>query len=401
MSLHRLRRLGECCGLLLATLLAGCPGDDGAASGSVAGALTVYVEAYCDALFHCAIADDDQMAQRFGLRDEATCRRVLTRYMQSDASDDVRRWRAMEAAGMLVVDGSNYEACRELGRSCNPFLSQCLDMLEGNVALGAACTRSEACAGDAYCVFDDEADGASEQCGYVGTCKARVAMGEPCGLSDECQTGVAGYRMCDHAGPENRCVDVKLEVARAGEPCGEAIQGDVRRLVTCEKGLWCDGATGEVGAGLPGACRSPLKLGAACDDHDDVCEGTAFCMSEGTESLCKKFTLLHAGEPCNVPGALALCDVFGGFTCGASNVCVALGDGSAGSRCDSTDFGELVPCQPGLRCFEESSSCERLYDLGEGCESDAECESDYCDPLRRKCEADRCEDGAPKQITSG
>jgi len=389
-----------CGGLLVASLVAGCPGD-GDGSGSLTGALTVYAEAYCDALFHCAITgSDDRIAQRIAFQDEATCRRVATRFMRTDASEEVRHWRAMEAAGTLVVDGSKVEACREVGRSCGSFLNKCFDMFDGTVTPGGACAESDECAGDAHCVFD----AAGEQCSGGGTCKARAAIGEACSSAEDCQADATGARECAHDGLQSRCLGVEHEVAGAGEPCGKVYQADVERLVTCSAGLWCDTPpASEVGDGLRGTCKAPLKLGAACDAYDAACEGNALCAPDGAGMRCKEVTLLHAGQACNVPDALALCDVYGGFTCDASNVCVALGDGSAGSRCDSTDFGELLPCNPGLRCVEESGTCESRHELGHSCEYDFECVSYHCGALTQKCEAeaDACDDSDAARVPSG
>jgi len=129
------------------------------------------------------------------------------------------------------------QRCRRIGLECAP------------APAGSMCTFLMVCADDAYC---DRMDNF--------TCKARHALGQLCGSSDECLRGLVCSAQACTTPPS---VD---------QPC---LDGSV-----CASGLWCDSMAS------PATCRARLADGQPCDRDTEClsnnCNGTSCQPPYGT-----------------------------------------------------------------------------------------------------------------------
>jgi hypothetical protein len=121
-------------------------------------------------------------------------------------------------------------------------------------------------------------------------------------------------------------------------------------------------------------------VGADCDDGSDVCTRGAICAGQPGERTCRRVDLRSVDDSCGGPGddEVALCDVFSGATCGDSGQCVAIGDGSTGARCESSDWGNYIGCDTGLYCDRATHTCRPRAYGDEACAYDEACESGRC-----------------------
>jgi hypothetical protein len=362
---------GLLCSLCLALCFAGCPTQGGQASAAqtVTQAWQLFGDAACYQMFHCHMSDDDLLGLAAAFQNEENCMRILARYFESDSVAEFRLFRQLESANALRVDATELERCVNLARSCSPLFDQCKDVFEGLTSLGESCARSEQCAGNGYCA------GASDDC--EGICTARVPIGASCDSEEQCSAGSAGVSYCSDDGDRSICIDVTERRARRGEVCGNMIEAG-GGLITCEADSWCDISSRAERVSM-GTCKAPLPLGADCEDDDEVCVAGALCSGESPAMRCNSVALRQGGQPCKSPAEFGYCDVISGFTCGDGGECVALGDGSLGSRCDRTDLGDLVPCDDGLFCDPDSKTCEAPRLDGAACEGGYQCKTHSCD----------------------
>jgi hypothetical protein len=282
------------------------------------------------------------------------------------------------------VDSAAVQACLEASGECGPSGSDfaCPEVIEGTVPAGGPCRLREECEGDAYC---DLSTGACP-----GVCTPRHAVGMPCDSSDECSGGsVFGY--CDSNGEQPAVCAERVFTQARGE--GDACNLSGHDVALCPPGLFCDVPPDDTSDSTLGTCQRAIALGAACDDPDDVCVAGALCQGVDRVRTCQNVVRLELGDPCrardeNDPPSF--CDPFDGLTCGEA-VCEATGDGTAGSRCDTTDFGDLLPCDPGLYCDLDSDTCEPLRAAGAACDQDRSCVSGSCDQDTLTCRGEYCD----------
>jgi hypothetical protein len=73
------------------------------------------------------------------------------------------------------------------------------------------------------------------------------------------------------------------------------------------------------------------------------------------------------------------------------DTCVPTGDGGLGSVCDTTDFGDLVPCDAGLYCDGQLGTCQKKHRAGETCDQSASCDVGTCDSTSSTCRERYCD----------
>lgn len=336
-------------------------GTGGASSSTLTSLADQQANALCTALFGCTnLRKDSSMMEVLGT--ESHCVEVWSEIFarRPEYADLAGRI----DAGKVSIDSALQSECTSLRGSC--FFGQatsvaaCRDAFVGTVALGAACARSEECAGDAYC-----AAGTSAMC--PGICTARKAAGAPCTWEDECSAGT-GYPRCsvDAQNGGSHCVVAELVPNVAlGQDCSSTDTTEP----ACAPNLWC----GSVGTDLE-TCQAPIENGGACDNDFDVCLPGSFCMHPDTgPGTCQPLVITDtAGASCGWDVGVE-CDPFRGLAC-ENALCAAVLDGKAGSTC----LGELpTTCDPGLVCV--GGTCSALVADGLPCTNDVECVHGTCD----------------------
>ncbi|HWA73552.1 MAG TPA: hypothetical protein VG937_14500 [Polyangiaceae bacterium] len=329
-------------------------------------------QAFCQQLFRCASANDDDIGSKASLGTEQRCADMVSEIEKRDP-----RFLDLNeklASGVVRFVADKVPACLAEARSCsiasraNISFSgpACRAVFEGAVEPGGACQREEECAGDARCVVD-------QQC--PGQCKARAAAGEACDQRQDCDD-TKGHVECrfDSATGSSNCVPVAIAAAaEEGQPC-TLILNDSTSFVPCADGLWCDGDT--LNGASMGTCRARLADGAACDDDDDLCVDGDSCFDR---TSCKPLQVgRQPGDTCDTATG-SFCDPFARLSCVAGK-CQVMGDGKSGSACVSIDINALLDCEPDLRCArsDTGATCAPFLTAGATCEGDSECASGTC-----------------------
>jgi len=351
--------------------IAACPDDEG--SNQRALVEDRVSAAYCKHLRSCAQADFSESLVLTIARQApaAECQRLIKRVLVGRGGLD-----AGIEAGVLVADEDRVAACIEaVTTSCNPLPSPaCSDIVEGEVALGAACDSDAACAGDAYCAGADS--------GCPGVCTARQPRGGACDEAAACSQA-EGPSDCSYE--SETCVAIVYAVADEDAPCGEDITADRVTVTACADGLACSegGEPGEM------SCQRPIEDGGACSSDMSACELGSVCLPDGGERTCQKLTVAQAGEACNetdlAAGSFVPCDVAKGLGCIAGR-CEAAGDGSVGARCFGGQ-GLAGQCDVGNYCERASNTCQALLADGADCAQPDACQSGYCEPEVGECQS--------------
>ena len=288
--MNYMNRIGAC--LLVALMMAGCGGDDGA-SGPVspddlADAVT---SASCDRLVRCG-----------AFTSRAAC--------EAQLAPDFAQILQGIAAGRISYDGSKVATCLAAfeNASCDTTVEDvrvtpaiCDEALHGTVGGGGTCYIDLDCASDncdvpscgmACCAGACAAAVADAPigqpcanancvegsfCSETEVCTALLAAGATCGSDQECNYGLtcAANRCVAAANRGEACVDDSCQdlgdrcdgtncVARSGlnGPCSEGFAG----FFDCQSPLTCDQATL--------MCKEPPAVGAMCQFS---CAGNAFC----------------------------------------------------------------------------------------------------------------------------
>lgn len=221
-------------------------------------------------------------------------------------------------------------------------------------ALGETCGTSDGCATGLYCT--------EAHTGKIGTCQSRLALGAPCMASEDCQVG----GVCKTIPQDGTCY---LLVCDAAGVCQQgAASGSTCNPPTTD--CPADQLCALAGAGL-GECVPTPVVGDACDEL----RGVYPC---GPELGCQRLTIMCV-EP---PGVGEFCASF-----------------------------NPQPCAPGLVCRGEGE-CGNPVPLGGRCEYSGMCAlGSYCDLGDLVCRANRrigqsCVDGnecgeAPLTVHSG
>lgn len=375
------------------------PGAGGGSSlhpGTTTDYVTMVAQGFCAAIFHCVIPSDDVIAQRIEFGTEERCLSVALRGLSggTNASKQFTDLDRLVNAGAVHQDASALQRCMSaITQGCDPgaldSVADCRAIFSGTLAPGAACHRTEQCAGDAYC---DSATG-GDRCG--GTCTPRKAAGAPCSESNECSAANGGVGLCarDPAGSgQYVCVSGSGGAGAVGQG-GTCVYSGGLPSERCAAGLFCDRPLDSTGTRSPtGTCRPPIALGAACDSGDDPCVPGAYCFGRTGAKTCQTVTLSQELQSCaRSDTTFTYCDYFSGLTCDeTTEKCVRTGDGSLGARCDTTDAGDLIPCQSGLYCDGTLGTCQPVKHAGEACDTDSQCDVGRCDTASQKCLAYYC-----------
>jgi hypothetical protein len=351
-------------------------------AGTVREAVLARAEKQCELMFRCFAPWGDLLGLANGLRDEQSCKGVMRKAIRNDQPASFRSLLSLEGKGVVHVDGEQLAACLALAESCNPYFDAdagpCRNVFEGKVERGEPCNRTEECEGDAYC------DHSRSAC--PGICAPRLALGEECDFSDQCASPERGIAECATVDDRSVCVAITVSgQSRNARPCGRLGGADDYRVTQCQSGLWCDISQSDpLSTQLSGTCREPIELGEECDSGSDVCTLGATCAGQPGEKACQKVDLRSVDDDCGGGGddEVALCDVFAGATCGDDGQCVAIGDGSTGSRCERSDWGDYIGCDDGLYCDRDSNTCRPRAYGDEACAYNEACESGRCDSGR-------------------
>jgi hypothetical protein len=172
-------------------------------------------------LYRCpALYEEDGFSPSALYQDPERCLAAVERSAHPFIWDDLS---SVVSSGMVRYDAAAGRRCiDQLDSACLQLppnvdlldLDACGDVLEGDVADGGCCCRSEECAGDAYCAG--------------GVCQSRAAMGSACYSSDQCSTAL-GTSKCDVVDDVCRRIDFAPEAAE-GEACGLRRRGLRRAL---------------------------------------------------------------------------------------------------------------------------------------------------------------------------
>jgi len=222
---------------------------------------------YCEAIepFFC------EFYVRCGRMDVATAAACKDSFLESCNLVYEPRYVDLEAAELLELSVEGIAACRAhletvaCDQQIQELSGPCADMWIGQQPAGATCgldVESFVCAPDSECVLGLNLCGmcrpvvaigatctaGTDSCGPegfcdMGTCKARVRNGDPCGTMDRCMTGSS----CD---------------AGVCTPPSFVANG-----ATCDQRHRCPYLTACVG----GTCQSTAALGASCT-NDGACE---------------------------------------------------------------------------------------------------------------------------------
>ena len=221
----------------------------------------------------------------------------------------------------LCLDGIVALGCDVLSHS---LPDDCVDVLEGNVALDDECVISAECRGTAFCAGGD-------QC--PNHCATLLGEGDACSGDNQCGDDL----MCVNA----HCLRPSLK----GEPCN----GDSGK--TCRLGFNCAGATDtEVGDCVPNATIQVGAEGDVCEPGGALCMEGLSCVFDGNDAFhCERGVAsggaCHLGLPSQCPND-EYCDA---TEVTDSSECRKLpGDGTA---CALTTL-----CAPGLTCIVENDT---------------------------------------------
>lgn len=361
--------------LALAGLLSACSAEvEPAAADPFTGPLTAenfvvrVAAARCAADFTCRDALSAMSRSLFA--NEAECVTEARTQENTPIEDDLV---ALARASTVRFDAAEAQRCiDETARTCTDFgfsPSACKRAFRGRTPVGGTCWRHEECADDAWCDHERVA-GATANC--PGTCRARAALGAPCGPARCADTNTTGSAFC--FGRESpRCVDVQTgPSADEGQPCGMHERSNTLVVRTrCRDGFACIDRSGSFPRAVTtegtGICERLPRVGEACQALMPGCGDDAQCIG----GVCTRTSVQpRVGDPCDPDGVgPRYCSPVRYLTC-VNGTCQRLGDGSLGSRC--TRF-----CQRGLTCVDDV--CRPLGAPGETCRFGDQCASGSCD----------------------
>lgn len=370
---------------LTVSVLCACSGEEEAPTVATVDAFASQAHAVaCEALFRCGTASNEVAVTRALLGDAARCA-TLRAGVAPLGWGDLDELPATVRLGKARYDGAAAFRClARLRATCDvghPLAEMCPEVFAGTVAAGGVCQRHEDCAGGGWC-DRGQATGAMT---CPGMCRARAALGSPCEANEACSLGADGQRAeCfPDAMGTSRCIRVRTgATATEGMPCGHLVTSNGGLDVPCAAGLACVFASGS----LAGTCRAPQAAGAMCSETTACAPGSACAVT--TTMRCTAIQARRAaGERCSA-AAFELCDGNARLTC-RSGMCVALGDGAAGSTCAAAmgvPAGAL--CAAGLYCA--GSRCAARKADGQACMGDVECVSGACDRATSACAPRTC-----------
>lgn len=306
----------------------------------------VFAGAICGALRDCL--GESKLRE---LTHRESCGTAVTAELRAK---DFAHMDAAVSAGHVLYDPDHLSECVDGIRalSCDvlthTFPQPCVDVLDGNVAIGEPCTITAECEGAAFCSGADICP---------STCAALLAEGASCNGDDQCSDGLG-------------CIGGKCTAAsRAGEDCG-GTSGKV-----CALGFNCKGATDtDIGSCVTNAEIQVGDEGDACEPGGALCKDGLSCVFAGNGAFhCE--AAVASGEACHLglPGQCPneqYCDsteITAASTCrdlpGVDQPCV---------------LGAL--CQGGSVCIQDGDQrvCRAIADNGGGCADDVACRSGRC-----------------------
>lgn len=247
------------------------------------------------------------------------------------------------------------EQC-DASSTCDEKTSTCVARrVQGDPCLDSGgCVKSLYCR-SGRCVSFKEAGGSCvnrvDRCALgltcrEGACKPPAKEGEPCsGSPSACTAGL----ICRAGGCRLPGVE--------GEPCAR-LNEDLD-FAQCQTGLTCS---------AEGKCSAKLGAGTECN-RIDVCKGYCDGLFASGKGTCRD-AFPSAGEACGAEGECEFCAQCDGKT----KICLAVGIGAACMK-DSDCAGDE------LACDAASSRCAIKPVLGEACDPNVGCSSDfYCGP---------------------
>lgn len=335
---------------------------------------TEYTRAACSSLFLCPGSGDTATTQAL-FESPALC----VERVRSFAGTELDDLTAALRAGRIRLDGAVARRCLDyLTTHCaanDLDLSEfCAEALQGTVAAGGGCWRSQECVRGNFC---DHGDPAARMC--PGTCRAQLAPGSACTLARQCLASTGRTARCE----SGRCVDASSGPdAAENAQCGTIPAGtNAVSVVGCAMGLYCAALTNGVGT-----CRRVLTEGSPCTRADGCSPGLACVASVGTTTTtCRRVTVVDvAGGACDARGQTGFCNPLVGLRCGAAMTCERPGDGTMNARCQRGDL--FLSCNSGLYCNATSMTCQAKLAVGATCEADGDCTSGECgDGPNRRC----------------
>lgn len=283
------------------------------------------------------------------------------------------RMRALVVDGTSALDLAAAATCLEHTRAGTAW-TECGDVLHARCATpeGTVCGGSAVCDAASWC--DTPGNGAA--CEWAGQCRARTAVGEPCAHNPyttyKCMpsAGSASAECATTDSGEAICMNVSVQIAAAGSPCGSMRPSPAGPLVfiRCEPGYRC--ADDVCAPESP-----PGEHGQACDIANDYdCIAALYCDYSTDPPTCVRpeeiacTNELTSRERCPPPPAAHL-----PLAC-IDGACVVT-DGARGAPCDPGEGGD---CVYGLACGADGRCGDLLAD-GSACgRHSAECASGCC-----------------------
>lgn len=415
------------------------------------------------------VAEDDPCRDTTKCQDNRACTPVETRAswcspVDLQAEGDFCTNDALCAPG-LFCDGSEL-ACRAKGggdAECN-LAKHCLSgrcnkdarKCEAQRSKGDRCSSGQQCADDLWCnpVFaarscsvpletgkagdpcDSQAPCSDELVCVLSRCRAPLAGGSPCSLSDQCnaeaycsrETATCSSPRLEEAKtctssrdcrPEFYCGGTCRARVKAGEDCSNS--------AVCEMGTRCDetsrvceplrtegqlcGTAQDCASGLicelfMGQCDDRLAGGTACD-QSAACPASQYCGPAESERVCRALATATAGQSCasswvrcgdglfcdsrqacrplgkEGEGCTATGQCGTGLYCGRLATCRAYA--ASGETCSTSPSSTDPLCGPGLVCdydAVEGYTCEDLPGEGESCHGMLCAEGLYCSSTR-------------------
>jgi hypothetical protein len=354
--------------ILLAATVGGAASCDEGTGGPLTldGFTDALIVGYCDFFTRCGGGGDIVFLTGGG--SSADCQRRMREAMAAggDVEPPTAQWEAAVARGTASWDGQLAADC--LGwmgsLSCDDMDSgafelahpECLSILEGTVAAGAACYIDDEC-GNGWC--DDSA-------ACPGVCVAFVAAGGAC--DDMTAHCAPGYEC---SAETSRCTAIVPEtVAQNGQPC------DVEMGPFCGYGLYC---------GSAGTCQQTVAAGGSCATAPGSCAPGTYCLP--SDRVCHQPVLATAaGAECGEE-ILTFCDPLADLACDSmTGRCVALP--GAGQPCVG------YQCAIGNYCTSYMDGvCQARLPIGAACEMDRTCQTNHCEGGRCVSAGEACGSG--------
>lgn len=305
-----------------------------------------FAEAICGALLDCV-----GPSKLRDLTEREDCASAVSAELRAK---DFAYMEAAIASGRVIYDPAQLAACaagiRALacGVLTQTFPEPCVQVLEGNVAVGAECVITAECEGTAFCTRGDSCP---------STCQPLLAAGGQCDADGQCGDGLA-------------CVGgTCAALSEDGEPCAGGSG------MACALGLSCVGSTDtQAGRCEPNTEVQAGDEGEACEPGGLLCREGLSCVFDGSAAFhCEAAVDLNGACHLGLPGQCpddAYCD---STEITEPGTCRMLpGDGEA------CVLGDL--CLGGHVCVVEDTvaTCRAIADNGEACSVAAACRSGHC-----------------------